>query len=70
MYPKARCWMGIPSKRRLRAMQTLAGVGENTLSKAKVTAADGTDVTKNYEIVCECGRLEVFPRPITVRHGQ
>ncbi len=50
-------------------MQTLAGVGENTLSKAKVTAADGTDVTKNYEIVCECGRLEVFPRPITVRTG-
>ena len=45
---------------------TDAGSVQNLLG-VFISAADGKDVTANYDITCEYGVLTVLPRPVTVR---
>ncbi len=51
--------------------QTEAGESLNTVDEAtlKVTASDGSDVTRNYILKTDCGTLTVTPRGITVSTG-
>ena len=51
--------------------QTDVGTSPNSVIKdsIKITAADGKDVTANYEITCEDGTLTVIARPITIKAG-
>ncbi len=46
-----------------------AGSSGNTLSKVSVVSATGTDVTDNYEITKEGGRLTVKPKSVAVTWG-
>ena len=46
-----------------------AGSSGNTLSKVSVVSATGTDVTDNYEITKEGGRLTVKPKSLAVTWG-
>ena len=46
-----------------------AGSSGNTLSKVSVVSATGADVTDNYEITKEGGRLTVKPKSIAVTWG-
>ena len=46
-----------------------AGSSGNTLSKVSVVSTTGTDVTDNYEITKEGGRLTVKPKSVAVTWG-
>lgn len=42
------------------------GILDNEFTKIQITDKDGNDVTENYEISYECGKLEILKKPVSV----